>query len=102
MSQYYGNKDYTKRGEVLNRAFMILIVALIPCILLQCIATPVFLAIGINTEVAEHADRVAIGLISILILYVPILLLDDFLLAQKISKPQMVFQFIKPSALPFL
>ena len=94
VSQYYGNKDYTKCGEVLNRAFMILAVVLIPCIIMQCFATPIFLYSGINPEVAEHAGRVAIGLIPILILYIPILLLEDFLIAQQIAKPQMVFQFI--------
>eukprot|EP00826_Nyctotherus_ovalis_P053901 TRINITY_DN7035_c0_g2_i8.p1 TRINITY_DN7035_c0_g2~~TRINITY_DN7035_c0_g2_i8.p1 ORF type:complete len:382 (-),score=55.41 TRINITY_DN7035_c0_g2_i8:61-1086(-) len=101
VSQYYGMKDYRNCGLTLNRAFAILAVVTVPCILLQFLSAPIFGLVGIDHEVSEYSGNVTRALVPSIILYAPHILLEKFLLSQQISRPQMVIQFVNTALFSF-
>eukprot|EP01022_Parablepharisma_sp_SALTPOND_P021226 TRINITY_DN4101_c0_g1_i1.p1 TRINITY_DN4101_c0_g1~~TRINITY_DN4101_c0_g1_i1.p1 ORF type:complete len:485 (-),score=25.13 TRINITY_DN4101_c0_g1_i1:1678-3132(-) len=100
VSQYYGKQDYKGCGKVLNRAVLIVGTMLIPCFFLLWISGAVFRLFGIDPEVAMYSYKVTMGFGPSVALFVPQILLEKFLIAQQISKPQMVIQLLNTFLYP--
>ena len=94
VSQSFGSCDYKSCGLIFNKSFAIVSLILIPCILLQWVSGFAFRFIGIDEELSMYAGNFTIALIPSIVLYMPHIILEKFLLAQRITKPQMVFQFL--------
>lgn len=100
VTQFYGSKDYKACGRMLNKAFLILGMMCIPCLFFQWMSGTVFYWVGIDAEVSMYSFRVAITLTPSIIAYVPLVLIEKFLMGQQITKPQMVIQLINTVLYP--
>jgi len=94
VSQYFGKKDYKSCGLTLNKAYAIQSIVIFPCIFFQFLSRSVFDFVGIDPQVSEYSSNVTVALIPSIILYSVHIVLEKFLIAQRITKPQMIIQSI--------
>jgi len=100
VTQFYGSGDFKACGRMLNKSFVIVLVMCIPCLMMQCISGTVFNLMGIDHEVSMYSFRVALTLTPSIAIYVPLILVEKFLMGQQITKPQMAIQLINTVLYP--
>jgi len=94
VSQSFGRQEYSLCGLHLFRAFIVVGITSIPCYLVIYISGPLFNYIGMDKEVSYYAHISSIALIPAVMLSIPMVLLEKFLQAQRIVKPQMKIQLV--------
>ncbi len=92
VSQSFGRGDYRDCGMHLVRGFAVLSVAALPCCVMLLISDKLFGLIGMDPTVAEHAYKCTLSLIPAVIMDIPLILLEKFLIGQRIARPQMFIQ----------
>lgn len=101
ISQSYGRKDYHQCGLLLYTSCFVLILAFIPCSICSVFSSNLFLMVGLDKQVSLHAQRCILCFLPVYLLSIPVMMIEKFMLGQKIAKPQMVFQIINTCVFPF-
>lgn len=94
ISQSFGAGEYKKCSIHLARGLIILFIASIPCCFFMYLSGPLLIIFGVNPEIAENTHNATISLIPFIFIYIPQLLLEKFMLGQRIAQPQMIIQII--------
>jgi len=100
ISQAYGKKDYLACGLILNKAFIIVGILALPCIILIWSSKIMFSLFEIDPDVTMYSYKYSMACIPVVFLYIPQLLIEKFLIGQQISKPQMIFQILNALIFP--
>ncbi len=100
VSQSFGKKEFAACGLFLNRALLIISLATCVCCAAMCLSGLVFSTFGIDPDVVACAQNYTLGMIPGVILNVPWVLLERFLVLQGIVHPQMIIQVINTALYP--
>jgi len=100
VSQSFGRQEYSLCGQHLFRGFLVVGIACIPCYAIIYYSGSIFQNIGIDPEVSLYAHNSSIAMIPAVMLTIPMVLLEKFLQAQQIVKPQMTIQIINSFLTP--
>jgi len=100
ITQSFGKQEYKACGVFLNRGIVLLTFVTITCSIFIWFSVSVFHLFGIEPEICEMAIACARWQIPCLILNVPWLLLENFMLEQKIVHPPMVMMIINTALYP--
>ncbi len=100
VSQSFGRGDHKICGTHLVRGLIVVSLAAIPCYVLVYLSGPLLRLIGVNPALATYCHECAIGLIPTIALYIPHIMLEKFMLGQKIATPPMVIQSVNTLLYP--
>ncbi len=100
VSQSFGRGDFAMCGHHLNRGFVAVGAASVPCCILVWVSGFAYRLMGIDERLAEYAYKCTVSMLPLIVLSVPMGLLERFMLAQRIAKPQMIIQIVNICLFP--
>eukprot|EP01022_Parablepharisma_sp_SALTPOND_P021396 TRINITY_DN4208_c0_g1_i1.p1 TRINITY_DN4208_c0_g1~~TRINITY_DN4208_c0_g1_i1.p1 ORF type:complete len:483 (+),score=26.67 TRINITY_DN4208_c0_g1_i1:52-1500(+) len=100
VSQAFGRGEYAICGLYLNKSFIIVFLVSVICSGFVLLSKPFFEFIGIDPTVTKYSFVYALHMVPAVLLFAPSIVLEKFLLAQRIAQPQMLMQLLNTVLYP--
>lgn len=100
ISQSFGKQDYNHCGTVLYTGLLVVFLGFIPCSIFVAFSGSIFNYFGFDPVVSMYSQYCIFSFLPAYFIYIPVIILEKFMIGQRIAKPQMVFQIINTCLFP--